>query len=164
MRALRLTLIALILLAGCSGWHLRGTQRGAVSIKSVYLNDTSARYLGEALTAELRYAGVAVTAQKNNAQAVIDLIGESFDRRVLSVDPDTGKVRELELGLEVKFSVRKQDGKLLIAPENLSWVQDFLFDENSLLGTVERAQIIERDLAEDAAKAIILRLETVELK
>jgi outer membrane lipopolysaccharide assembly protein LptE/RlpB len=103
-----------------------------------------------------------VKPSKSDVQAVIELSEEEYDRRVLSVDPDTGKVREVELGLEVKFSVRGRDGKLLIPPERLSWVQDFVFDENSLLGTTERESIIELELAQDAARSIMLRLETIE--
>ena len=49
-------------------------------------------------------------------------------------------------------------------PEKLSWVQDYIFDENSLLGTREKAEVIERELADDAAQTILLRLETLEIK
>lgn len=155
-------LLSLLLsLSGCSDWHLRGTRTDVVPVKRIYLSAGSARQLRRALIQELRYAGVGVTQKRSTAEATIELLDEDFDRRVLSVDPDSGKVREVELGLEVKFSVRDANGKILVPVEKLSWVQDFVFDESSLLGTNERESIIERELSQDAAQAIILRLEAL---
>ena len=71
-------------------------------------------------------------------------------------------MREVELGLQVKFSVRDKEGRIVVPPERLSWVQDFVFDENSILGTNERASIVERELSQDAAQMIVLRLETID--
>jgi outer membrane lipopolysaccharide assembly protein LptE/RlpB len=149
-------------LIGCGDWYLRGTRTDTVPFDSAYLSGATAPRLQAALRQELGYSGVRL-APKKDAQATIELTDETFDRRVLSVDSDSGKVREVELGLEVRFSVRGKDGKLLIPPEKLSWEQDFIFDESSLLGTTETAEVIRRELAEDAALTIILRLETIQL-
>jgi outer membrane lipopolysaccharide assembly protein LptE/RlpB len=154
--------IALVALGGCSDWYLRGMGTTVVPIKSAHVSAVAAPRLRRELDKELRMRGIKLASQKN-AQATIELTNESFDRRVLSVDPDSGKVREVELGLEVGFSVRAKDGKLLAEPEKLSWVQDFVFDETSVLGTSERADIIQRELSEDAAQTILLRLETLEI-
>ena len=153
----------IIALSGCSGWYLRGTRTSAVAIKSAYLDSSTAPRLRIAVAHELALSGVSM-GSKTGSDTVIELSNESFDRRVLSVDPDNGKVREVELGLQVAFSVRDKDGKIIVAPEKLSWVQDYIFDENSLLGTIEQAATIERELAEDAAQTILLRLEAVELR
>jgi len=149
-------------LAGCSDWYLRGTRTDAVAIESAHVSGGGAPRLSRALTRELGYNGVTMTS-RSKAQATIELTDETFDRRVLSVDPDSGKVREVELGLEVGFTVRGKDGSLLLAPERLSWTQDYIFDESSLLGTSEKASIIQRELSEDAAQTILLRLEALEL-
>jgi outer membrane lipopolysaccharide assembly protein LptE/RlpB len=80
----------------------------------------------------------------------------------LSVDPISGKVREVEVGLEVGFSVRAKDGKLLAPFQKMRWVQDYVFDESSLLGTYEQQSTIQGELSQDAAATILLRLETIE--
>lgn len=151
----------LLSLAGCSDWHLRGTRTDAVPIKSAFVDAPSAPRLRVAVTNELRTYGVAL-AKRKDAQARIEMRDEKFDRRVLSVDPDTGKVREVELELEVAFAVRGPDGNLVVPPEKLNWVQSFIFDENSLLGTVEKSTVIQAELAVDAAQTIMLRLETID--
>lgn len=149
-------------LSGCGDWQLRGTRKDAIAIKSAFVSAATAPRLRDAVAHELRYNGVRVVTS-GDYQAKIELNEESFDRRVLSVDPDNGKVREVELGLEVSFSVRGKDGKLLVPAQKLTWVRDYIFDENSLLGTIEKASTIERELAEDAAQTIIRRLELIEL-
>lgn len=157
------TVLLLVLsLSACGGWSLRGTRTDAVAVDSVYVSGKGAQNLRRALITELVQSGVRVARKRTAAGAVIELASETYDRRVLSVDSNTGKVREIELGLEVVFSIRGRDGKLLATPEKLSWVQDFVFDENSLLGTNERATIVERELAGDAAQSIRLRLETID--
>ena len=147
-------------LSGCSDWQLRGAR--TIAIKSALVNAATAPRLRVAVRRELSYSGVNVSPS-GDYQVKIELNEESFDRRVLSVDPDNGKVREVELGLEVSFSVRGKDGKLLVPAQKLTWVRDYVFDESSLLGTTERADIIERELAEDAAQTIVRRLEMIEL-
>jgi outer membrane lipopolysaccharide assembly protein LptE/RlpB len=154
--------VAVAVVSGCSGWHLRGTRADALPLESAYLSASTAPTLRRAVVRELGYNGVKLRPKKD-AQATIELTDESFDRRVLSVDPDTGKVREVELGLEVGLLVRGKDGKILVPPEKLSWVQDFIFDESALLGTTEKAKTIKRELSDDAAQTILLRLETIDL-
>jgi len=157
-----LVLLLIATLGACSGWGLRGMREKTIAVDSVHVRAGGAQQLRRALMTELVNSGIRLEKQRTSADAVIELDEESFDRRVLSVDADTGKVREVELGLQVQFSVRGKEGKLLVPPERLSWVQDFVFDENSILGTRERATIIKRELAEDAAQTIRLRLETID--
>lgn len=153
--------LLLLCLSACGGWSLRGN-RDAVSVDSVHVTAKRADTLRRALITELVNSGVRVNRQPTKAGAVIEISNEVFDRRVLSVDSNTGKVREIELEIEVSLSIRGRDGKLLVPPEKLSWAQDYVFDENSLLGTNERATLVERELAQDAAQAIRLRLETID--
>ena len=156
-----IAITALSLLSACGDWHLRGTRTDLVKIKSVAINGVAAPILTIELNQELYYSGVART-NRADAEAILELTREEFDRRVISVDPDTGKVREIELSLEVGITVRDKKGKLLSPYQNLQWVRDFIFDETALLGTTEQELVIRRELAKDAAKTILLRLETIE--
>ena len=55
------------------------------------------------------------------------------------------------------------DGKLLVPVELVNWQLDYVFDEGSLLGTVEQDQTVRRDLAETAATTLMMRLQAVHL-
>jgi outer membrane lipopolysaccharide assembly protein LptE/RlpB len=163
----RFTLIALLVLisislSGCGGWYLRGTNTNQLPIKRVFVSSDSSSYLYSLFLQQLSYSGISVVSQRDQADAVIELRGEQYDRRVLSVDDETGKVREMELGLQVEITVRTPGGSLIAAPDLVNWEQDFVFDEASLLGTEEVDTTIRYELAKDAARALILRLETID--
>jgi len=161
---LRLGLLALsaVLLSACGGWYLRGTQVSQIAVRKVFVRADSSSYLLTWFQTHLAYSGVTLARSPGEAEAVVDLRGERYDRRVLSVDDQTGKVREMELGLEVEFSVRSPTGELIAAPERVQWTQDFVFDEASLLGTEEVETTIRYELAKDAARALMFRLEAVD--
>lgn len=161
--AVLLALLALGLV-GCGGWYLRGSDPGSThNFSRVFLKGDDADQVTLALRRELFNRGLKVARRRADADLVIELEDERFERRILSVDPGTGKVREIELGLLTHFTVRSGDGKLLVPREPLTFQLDYVFDEGSLLGTVEQDNTVQQDLAETAATSLIFRLESIEL-
>lgn len=156
-------LLATIVMSACSGWYLRGTRTSDMDITSVYVTASNAARLRAALIQGLIDRGIGITGKRASAEATIELANERYERNVLSVDPDTGKVREVELQMEAQYTVRAGDGKLIAPRQTLSWTNDFVFDEGSLLGTVEQEELLRVELANNAARAIILRLGTLKL-
>jgi outer membrane lipopolysaccharide assembly protein LptE/RlpB len=161
---LRLTLAAAISpgLAACSGWYLRGTRKTALTGLKFYVRPLAEGQLESLFAAELRYAGIEIARKREAADVIVELRNEEFDRRVLSVDPATGKVREIELGLEVQLEVRAANGSLLIAPERFSFYDDFVFDEGSVLGTQEVESTTRVQLERKAARSLALRMEAID--
>ena len=163
----RLALLMLLLgavLCACSGWYLRGSNPGSThNFRKVFLQDNDAVQMALAVRRELYNRGLRVVRKRNLADLVIEIEDERFERRILSVDPGTGKVREIELGLLAHFTVRSGDGRLLVPREPLTFQLDYVFDEGSLLGTVEQDNTVQQDLAETAATSLIFRLESIEL-
>ncbi|MGR8921252.1 MAG: LPS-assembly lipoprotein LptE [Gammaproteobacteria bacterium] len=165
IRPLRALLLgALVLeLAGCGGWKLRGTGDDSAVGYKVFLKTSGARTVGPAVRREVINRGARIVTDRADADLVLEVMGQRFDRRILSVDPDTGKVREIELSLESAFSIRRGDGTLVVPRETLSWQVDYIFDENSVLGTTAQDRIVQRDLADVAATAMVLRLSAIDL-
>ena len=87
------------------------------------------------------------------------ILNEQFKRKVISVDPANGKVREIELSLNCEISARDKDGKLVIPRQILRFRRDYYFDELSAEFTSDNRQVLENDLANDAAESIVLRLD-----
>ncbi len=161
---LTLLLLACALLAACGGWQLRGAHGSSThQFKWVYLRGDDAGQVLLAVRRELFNRGLSVTRSRSKADLVIELEDEHFERRILSVDPGTGKVREIELGLLAHFTVRAGDGRLLVPREPLQFQLDYVFDEGSLLGTVEQDNTVQQDLAESAATSLVFRLESIEV-
>ena len=89
----------------------------------------------------------------------ITILNEQFKRKVISVDPTNGYVRELELSLTCEITVRDKDGKLVIPRQTLRFSRDYYFDELSAEFTADNRQLLENDLANNAAESIVLRLD-----
>jgi outer membrane lipopolysaccharide assembly protein LptE/RlpB len=164
LRHLLLMVLLAATLSGCGGWHLRGTDASTThKFSKVFLKGDVADQVTMAVRRELYNRGLKVVTKRNNADLVIEIEDERFERRILSVDPGTGKVREIELGLLTHFTVRSADGRLLVQREPLTFELDYVFDEGSLLGTVEQDNTVQQDLAETAATSLVFRLESIEL-
>ena len=163
-RRIRISVLMVVLavaLSGCGGWYLRGSDPGSThNFRKVYLKGADADQVTIAVRHELYNRGLKVVRRRSLADLVIEI---EVERRILSVDPGTGKVREIELGLLAHFTVRSGDGKLLVPREPLTFQLDYVFDEGSLLGTVEQDNTVQQDLAETAATSLIFRLESIEL-
>ena len=151
------------MLGGCGGWRLRGTRKNVLGdVRTVMVTPPGSGYLYSYFITELGYINVSVVTDRSRAQIVVDVAPERYEKRVLSVDPDTGKVREVDVKLTTRITVRAADGSLIAAPETFVWTDDFVFDEASLLGTVEVEQNLRLEMAKVAARALVLKLETID--
>jgi len=75
-------LVLALLLAGCGGWQLRGTGPSHLSFKNVVVVGQPGSYLYSWFVTQLGYSGVSVVSDRTQADAVIELRDERYDRRV----------------------------------------------------------------------------------
>ena len=147
-------------LLGCSGWQLRGVSEGEASSFSAYANFSRADKIGRAMPYALRSRGATLLGSSQQADYAITILNERFKRKVISIDPVTGYVRELELNLSCEVTVRDRSGKLVIPRQTLRFSRDYYFDELSAEFTSNEREALENDLAQDAAESIVLRLDS----
>ncbi len=159
-----LLLICCVALATSCGFHLRGKSLVAINFSRVYLDVRGARRVAAEVKQQLQYNQVALAPQQKWANLILTLSNERFDERVLSVDPRTGKVRELELGYRVAFSARPPKGKPYIAKESIDLLRDVTFDETAALGKFDEQEVVRKEMLKDAADAILRRLESVKVE
>lgn len=153
---------AVLVISGC-GYQLRGADPGvAAQFSRIFVQPSVSAALESELKRQLHESGVTVTKSAAKADAVLILSNEQFDRRVLSVDGDTGKVLEYELGYEVKLKATRADGSVLLEPRNITVLRDITFDRNAVLGKFEEEQTVRREMTEDVAQAILFGLQTIE--
>ncbi|MGH8647127.1 MAG: LPS assembly lipoprotein LptE [Gammaproteobacteria bacterium] len=158
------TLLIVVLIAGC-GYHLRGSE-GAyrLQLSKVYVSSQGAGTLAAALISKLQESGVTVAGTPAEAQAVIVVSNEIYDRRVLSVDQDTGKVLEYELGYEAGLTITDPSGRTLVEPRQISLIRDITFDPQAVLGQAEEEQAVRNDMQQDAAQSVMFRLQAATSK
>ena len=149
-------------LTGC-GFQMRGSRSVSFDPGRVYVSEGGAAQLARELRRVFYYTGSASAGSVAAADVVVSVDNERTDRRVLSVDPTTGKVREFEMGYEAELTVRKADGTPLVENERLVFERDYVFDETAVLGKFEEERILLNELRSDAAETILHRLETLDI-
>lgn len=146
------------MLIGCSGWQLRGVVDGEVVSYTAYVSFSRADRVGRAMPAALQARGFKQVTSKQDADFSVNILNEHFKRRVVSIDPASGYVRELELNFNCEIVVRDKNGLLVVPRQTLKLSRDYYFDELSAEFTTNQQETLERDLASDAATSIVLRL------
>jgi len=149
--------LLLALLPAC-GFHLRGDVELPPALQDTYL-DSKNPYTGmaRALRVELEAAGGRIVESSEHASAVLHIVREISENRILSVG-STGKASEYELFNEVVFSLSDAQGKVLIKPQTLRMSRDLVFDETELLGKISEAEGIHRQMRRNLARQIIIRI------
>ena len=149
--------LAIATTGGC-GYQLRG----AVSLPSALdgIHVTGPAGIGDALTQMLESRGAGVRPERESAKAVLWLGHERFTRRVLSVDPDTGKEREIELAYSVAFRVAGGDGEELMPEQTVSLLRDYVVDADAVLGKSREEDVLREEMRRAAAGQITRRVAT----
>ncbi len=155
-----LVLIMLVSMTAC-GFHLRGDVKLAPQLSKVYFQgadiyDPMVREWSRSLTS----AGSTVVEDMKDATAIIQILKNGGDRRVLSVGSD-GKVKEYELYQSLEFRVHDAAGPQLLDAQQLVLTRSYLFDVNDVLGKAGEEESLRHDMRRDLVRLAMLRLEAL---
>ena len=92
--------------------------------------------------------------------AIIEVLSESRQKVVVGVNA-AGLVREFELRLTVRFSVRTTKGKVLIEPTDIRLERNVSFNEATVLSKETEEVMLNRDMQTDAVQQIVRRLAAI---
>ena len=148
-------------LSAC-GFKLRGAQNYAFKTLAVLPQP------GGALAQELRRSfdasvrvlppGEALT----QAQMVLDIVQEQREKSVVGVN-SSGQVREFQLRVRVRFSVRTPQGKELAPEAEVLLQRDISFNETAVLAKESEEALLYRDMQTDAVQQVLRRLAMVRI-
>ena len=151
-----LVLVLMVVAASGCGYQLRGAVSLPPELDGIHV--AGPRDIGAALSLVLDSGGVQVQSDRDSAKAVLRLSGELFDRRVLSVDANTGKEREFELAYQIAFELTRADGEELMPRQTVSLVRDYVFDPNEVLGKSREQAVLHAEMRRDAATQVVRRI------
>jgi len=156
-----LLILALLTSLGACGFHLRGSFVIPAYLKTIQLQDASpATRIAPELERALRNEGVAVTDDRAQANAVLQLHSESFTRRVQAVDAG-GKAQEYGLLYSVAFSVLGPDGTAWLSNASVTARRDLRFDEAEVLGASGEQEQLQAEMRREAVRGILGQLARV---
>lgn len=153
-----LSLVLLAVLVSACGYHPRGSVELPGELRGIYVEGGS-RVLEQRLEVLFSDAGVDITEDRGAADAVLELHGESFNERVLSVDAETGKSQEFEVTYSVAFDMRRPDGTLLVPRQSVNLLRDYFFDAEAVIGKSRERSVLRTEMRRDAAQQIVRRMQ-----
>tara|TARA_R110002111_G_scaffold90193_5_gene140519 strand:- start:587 stop:1081 length:495 start_codon:yes stop_codon:yes gene_type:complete len=150
----------LMIMMGC-GFHLRGVADLSDNLKTMYIEGLNLqRGMGLDLKRGLVSNGIVVVERAQQHTAVLKIIENKFDRRVLSVGSNA-KVSEYELYALIRFSVMDAEGKMLAEIQQVEAQRDYQFDENEVLGREAEEALLRDELNKELVQSMLRRLSAI---
>lgn len=143
------------MLAGC-GFELRGANVLPPDLKNLFV--VANPDLAIDIENFLETSDTRIVSSREQADVVLTVLNPRFDRRVLSVDPNTGKEREYEIVYTVDVSAVGKQGRTFIPAQPVSLVRDFIYDPEAIIGASREEAVLYVEMRRDAVQQILYRL------
>jgi len=132
----------------------------AVGLQRVYIQTTNPYTpFQRAFRQRVRQRGGRVVDSREDADVVLAVLQDETGQRVLSVSA-RNLPREYEVYYLLNFSVRGPEGPVL-EPQALDLTRSYTFNETQVLGKRSEEDILRKALAEDLARQVMKRIDTV---
>jgi LPS-assembly lipoprotein len=144
------------LFVGACGFTLRGTQQ--LPFPTIALNFPPNSPLGTELARNIRAGtNTQIVADPSKAAAVFDLMGESRDRQVLTLNAQ-GRAIEYSLRDRLRFRLRDAQGREVIEPTDLQVQRDISFNDSQRLSKESEEALLYRDMQTDLVQQLLRRI------
>ena len=156
MRFLLLGMLS-VLISAC-GFQLRGVAK--LPFETMYVEASYTSPVGNDLRRALKSSNVRITNSAPEAQAVVQLLGETREKIILSLSGG-GRVREYQLRMRVSFRVYGPNNKELLVPTELVLLRDLSYDDTQILAKESEEALLFRDIQNDAVQQIMRRVSAI---
>ena len=147
----------LLTLAGC-GFQLRGTATVPEHLKTMYIQGIDLQQdLGRELKRGLQGNDVLVLDSYQQGSAILTVLDNTFERRVLSVGSDA-KVSEYDLYRSLTYKITDENGQVLSADQKLIAQRDYQFDQDKVLASEQEEAELRKQLNQQLVQSVLRRL------
>lgn len=143
-------------LAAC-GFHLRGA--ADIAYSSIHIQGNTL-IINKGLAKLLKVNGIKVVDSAENAELLLDLMGEESEKRILSVGGQ-GKVNQFELYYRVHFRTKSADDAVWSQVQTVEARREYTYDDTQLLGKQAEENRLNRDMQNDVTHNIMRRLSVL---
>lgn len=158
-------LLVPVLLSGC-GFQLRGAHQLPQAMQSTYIDTPASQKNSElirVLKRRLKANNINLLGKASADAVTLKLGKEQRTRRAVAVD-SRGKAREYTLTYSISFSLSSVSADLEMPEQSIRVERDFLFDTQDVLGNSREEAQLYNEMQQDAARLILLRLQSVAVK
>ena len=150
-----LIVLCVLSLSAC-GFQLRGN--ASLPFESIYVE--GGQDIAIDLQRAIRPTTTIVTDNPKDAQAVLQVISEAREKRILTLS-SAGRVNEFRLLYRVNFKVIDKAGLELISPQQIELRRDITFNDSQTLAKESEETLLYRDMQSDAVQQIFRRMSAL---
>ncbi len=151
-------IIALTMALSACGFQLRGSHVLPGDLNKLYVQ--APNNLADEVRIFLEGTDTQLMNQRKGADVILSLSNARYDRRVLSVDPDTGKEREFEISYSLDYHAKGSNGKILLNTKHLTIRRDYVFDRDAIIGKSREEGVLRAEMRRDAVRQILFHLQS----
>ena len=155
LRAL-LYIVLVASLIGC-GFHLRGTTD--LSFNSIFIQGNTL-VISKNLNKTLHTNGVKVLETADNAEMLLEMVGEESEKRILSLS-GKGKVNEFELYYRVHYRTKLAGAELWSPVQTMEARRDYSYSDANLLAKQGEEKRLNEGMQQDVISGIMRRLSAL---
>ncbi len=160
-RAACILVLATSLLLSACGFQLRGSGGSALPFETIYVALPDNSPLGAELKRYIRATDhTQVVSDPKAAQVTLDVLSETREKAVLSLNTQ-GRIREYTLYYKVRFRVRDDKNKEVIAPTDIVLKRDISFNESAVMAKENEEALLYRDMQSDLVQQLLRRLHAI---
>ena len=151
-------LAALVSLSAC-GFQLRGAT--SLPLQTIFIEQTGASTAAAEIARAIRTGtSTRVVDDRAAAQAVLQLSGETTEKRILSLN-EAGRVRAFELFYRLTF--RLHDGKEtdLLPVQSLELRREFTYNDQQILAKEAEESLLYANMRSDAVQQLMRRISAI---
>jgi LPS-assembly lipoprotein len=162
--AITLALLLTIALLSACGFHMRGsTAHDSLPFKSIYVVVPDSSTFGIELKRILRSSDeTKLVDDPKQAQVILDVLGDKKTKSILSINVQ-GRAREYSLNYELRFRVRNNKNKEVLAPTKITLTRTLTFSESHALARENEEEMLYRDMQTDVVQQMMRRLAAIKL-
>ncbi|MCX9155841.1 LPS assembly lipoprotein LptE [Niveibacterium sp. 24ML] len=152
--------LALSLLIGACGFHLRGAQ--PLPFQSIYLSVSAYSEAGAQLRRQIAANGTTRIVDKpEDAEVKLLIVGDAKEKVILSLDTK-GRVREYELRQKIVFKVVDRGGREVIPATELNTKREMTFNDAQVLAKEQEEAQIYREMENDLVQRVLRRMSVAQ--
>lgn len=153
-------LIPALALSAC-GFHLRGSTN--LSFNTLYVAGSATSAFVVALKRQIAATtATRIAPDAKSAQAVFTLLAESQTQTAQAYNAD-GTVAQYLLRYTVRFQLATPQGKLLIAPSDLTQTSNLSYNSSATLAKANESDLLYRGMREELINRVMYQLAAVKL-
>ena len=139
------------------GFHLRGA--ADMSFNSIFIQGSTLT-ISKNLNKTLLNNGVAVLSSAENAEVLIEMVGEESEKRILSLS-GRGVVNEFELFYRIHYRVKSATEELWSPVQTLEARRDFSYSDANLLAKQGEEKRLNENMQADVLSSLMRRLSAL---